>query len=115
MSIGMDNVKIFIRQIVPSGKSHFPVNHGNFPVVSVIHKNLHSRHHRVKHFAPDSQGLHPFDKLRGNKTNAPHIIIDNPNFHPGSGLPCQDIPDFPERLRLLNGVVIHKNILFSLF
>ena len=45
---------ILIRQIVSPGKANLAVNHGDLPVIPVIHKQIHKRYCRIKGHTADA-------------------------------------------------------------
>ena len=79
-SIWMSQVKIFIGQIISTGKSHFSINHCDLTVIPVIHEYIQNWNQWIKHLALDSFSSQLFHKFFADKANAAHIIIKNPHI-----------------------------------
>ena len=109
LAIGMHDVKIFVCQIVAAGKADLPVNHCDFPVVSVVHEYVQQRHQTVEYPHLYAIGSHPADKIRADKTDGSHIVIKDTDFHAFCRFLFQNMQNAAEGLRFLDCVIFQEN------
>ena len=102
-------MKIFIGQVVSACKAHLPVDHGDLPVVAVVQEQVEAGRERVEHAALDPILFRALYEIRVDKAEAPHVIIEHPDFNAGFGPLCQHVPDLMPALGILDRVVFHKD------
>ena len=108
-AIRMGNIEIFIRQIVAAGKTNLSINDRNLSVIPVIHKHIDERHNLIENSTLNTLAFHLFDKIRIDKAHTANIIINQTDFHTFLCLLKENTFHARKGLRILNGMVFHKN------
>ena len=108
-------IEIFVCQIVSARKTDLAVNHGDFAVVAVVHKQVEKGNDRVENPAGNADFFHPPDKSGVDKADTADVVIQNPHFHPGARFFCKNRLQAGKGLRLLNGMILQKNKTFRFF
>ena len=110
----MCNVKILICQIIAARKTDSAINDRDLTVISVIHKNIQNRHHRIEDPAVNAMRLHLLDKFRTDKSDTAHVIIHDADLHAFLCLCKQYRFHFRKCFPVLYGMVFHKDELLRL-
>ena len=114
VSVRMCQVKVFIRKIVPACEPDLSVNDRDLSVIPVIQENVQARSERIEHAAFDSLLIHTPDKIRGDESDAPHVIIEKTYFNALLHLRDENFLDAVEGLGILYGMVFHENEILRL-
>ena len=114
LSIRMCKIKIFIGKVVTASKSHFSIDHCDLAVIPVIQKHIQPRSKGIEHSAVNSHFFHFLNEVCIDKTNGTHIIIKYSDFHSRLYTIFQNPLNFMPGLRILDGMIFHKNKLLCL-
>ena len=108
-AIWMGNIKIFICQIVAACKTNLSINDRNLSVIPVIHKYIDKRYDFIENPALYAVAFHLLHKIRIDKAHTANIIINQTDFHTFLCLLKENTFHARKGLRILNGMVFHKN------
>ena len=109
----MNDIEVFVGQIVTAGESNLAVDDCDFSMIPVIHEEIQNRCHRIKDPAADPRRIHFPNEGPVDKTNTAHIIIKQPDIHPGRCLSRRMRLISQKGLGILDGEIFHEDKLLG--
>ena len=108
MAVRVSDIKVFIGQVKAAGIADAVIDHRNFAVVTVIHKDIKKRDKRVENTALNAQAVQPALEFRLYITNASEIVIDEAYFHALLHFLHQNFFNTMKSLRILYRKIFHE-------
>ncbi len=115
VSVGMGDIKIFVRQIKASGEADTIIDYGYFAVIPVVHENVKERDEGVENAALDSLLVQAAHEFRFYITDASKVIIYKTYLHAFGNFLQKDFFDPAEGFRILHREIFHENKLPGIF
>ena len=108
------HIEILIGEIIATGEADTVIDDRDFPVITIIQKEVCAWCERIKYTAVNPESLHLLHEIRRDEAYGAHIIIEHTHMDAGLHTLDEHLLDTPPGLLIFDGMVLHEDELLRL-